>query len=453
MPDNLKHFSLGQLTDDELSRRWREESLRYSSSVNDFVRRGLRDGWENVEGTEPQDTRQSMAEAVLDAVRRANEAGNTDDLNERFPRAHGPFIEMLKENGQSLPVVLLNDDGRILVRIGAPYEPGHVVTIDDRTVRHLPGNVITIGRSPNREFFAVAREDGITIYQGWDGPETAILRWPSGREDIPHGFDPEPITGTPVITRLIPFDTGDRALLVSPKGVFILDGKEAIRLLPTQDRLREHFEFLRTDYPGDPLSCDLSMEHGAIAPDGKLIAAGEQSSNHCLFDADSFAIVADIGPLSEYPHYAAFSKCGKVVAFNSCHFYNGQTIGIAVALLPGLKTEPYELDNRFILLENGSRVYAAVSREDEFIIGDASGYLRAFDLKGNFRWQHFIGSTVGDIDVSRDGNRLAVTTYAGFLCVIDLDTGEADPFVIGTATHRERRRWLFWKKELKPLIW
>ena len=93
------------------------------------------------------------------------------------------------------------------------------------------------------------------------------------------------------------------------------------------------------------------------------------------------------------------------------------------------------------------------SKEDEFIIGNASGYLRAFDLKGNFRWQHFIGSSVGDIDVSRDGNRLVVTTYAGLLSVIDLDTGEADPFVIGTATHRERRRWLFWKKEPKPLIW
>jgi hypothetical protein len=42
-----------------------------------------------------------------------------------------------------------------------------------------------------------------------------------------------------------------------------------------------------------------------------------------------------------------------------------------------------------------------------------------------------IGSSVGDIDVSRDGDRLVVTTYAGFLSVIELDTGEADPFVIG----------------------
>jgi WD40 repeat protein len=111
------------------------------------------------------------------------------------------------------------------------------------------------------------------------------------------------------------------------------------------------------------------------------------------------------------------------------------------------------LDNRLAKLESGSRVYAAVSRDDEFIIGDAKGYLRAFDLQGRFRWQHFIGSTICDIDISKDGRRLIVTTYAGFLSILDLDTGESDPFVIGTATHRERRRWLFWKKEPKPLIW
>jgi hypothetical protein len=126
-----------------------------------------------------------------------------------------------------------------------------------------------------------------------------------------------------------------------------------------------------------------------------------------------------------------------MIAFNSCHFYNGMTIGAPTRLLPGLKTESYEPDDRIVELEDESRVYAAVSRGDEFIIGDANGYLRAFDIKGNPRWQHFIGSSVGDIDLS----------------IIDLDTGEADPFVIGTSQHQERRRWLFWKGEKKPLAW
>lgn len=125
---------------------------------------------------------------------------------------------------------------------------------------------------------------------------------------------------------MIPFDSGDKALLVSPEGIFVLRGKGAVRLLPTKKQSREHFEWLRKEYPNDPLIYRLSMEHGAISPDGKLIAAGCQSSSHYLVNADSLAVVAEIGPLSEYPHHAAFSQRGNVVAFNSCHFYDGKTI-------------------------------------------------------------------------------------------------------------------------------
>ena len=112
-----------------------------------------------------------------------------------------------------------------------------------------------------------------------------------------------------------------------------------------------------------------------------------------------------------------------------------------------------KLDRDLVLLDDGARVYAAVWWKGEFILGDASGRLCAYDTSGHFRWEHHIGSSVGDIDLSPDGKRLVVTTYAGFLCLLDLDTGERDPFTIGTATHRERRRWIFWKNEPKPLVW
>jgi len=453
MPNDHNSSESSQLTDEELSRRWRQETEQYVTAINDFVRRGDEVGWENVDEKEPEDTRQPMAQAVLDAVRRASKSGEIEGLHERFPRAHGPFIELLDENGQSLPVVFLLNDGRIVMRIGAPYESGRVVIVDDRHVESLASDVITVGRSPNRQFFAIAREDGVAIHRGWEGPIVVTLKWPSGREGIPQGFDAEPIQGTPIVTRLVPFDTGDQALLVSPEGVFVLKQDRAVRLLPTQDQMKEHFEWHQKEYPNDTLSYDLSMEHGAISPDGKLIATGHQSSLHYVFDAESFEIVAEIGHLSEYPHYAAFSSDGSVIAFNSCHFYNGMTVGVPTSLLPGLQTEAYEPDDRLIQLEKGSRVYAAIARNDEIIIGDASGYLRAFDLEGSSRWRHFIGSSVGDIDISPDGRRLVVTTYAGFLSILNLDTGKADPFVIGNSTHQERRRWLFWKHEENPLIW
>jgi hypothetical protein len=138
------------------------------------------------------------------------------------------------------------------------------------------------------------------------------------------------------------------------------------------------------------------MEHGAVSNDGALIAVGEQSSQHLLFNA-ALQQVLEVPPGSEYPHYACFSADDSVVALNSCHFYNGTTVGVTTtgvrAASSSSRVEPFDL-------YDGARVYAAVSRRDEFIIGDAAGYIRAFSTDGAYRWQHFIGSSVGDIDIS-----------------------------------------------------
>ena len=446
--------SLEELTEDELSRRWNDETNRYVTAVNHFVEYGNSVGWEKVaRSDEPKDTTAPMAVAVLDTIRRANESGQVSDLHDKFHRSHSPFFEMLGKNGQALPVAILLDDGRIVLRVGSPYETGHMVILKGDTADRLSPSIISVGRSPNREFFAVARSEGVFIQRGWDGPVSTVLKWPTGHEGVPHEYQTESIQGVPVITDLVPFNTGDRVLLVSPDGVFVMASDTICRLLPTVDQMREHFKWLSSEHPDQVLSYDLSMEHGAISPDGKLISAGHQSSLHYVFDSESYEIFAEIGPMSEYPHQVAFSADGRVIALNSCHFYYGKTIGLPVDLLPGITTAPYELDKRLLHLEDGSRVYSAVSRGDEFIIGDANGYLRAFDQQGKARWQHFIGSTVGDIDLSRDGRQLVVTTYAGFLCVLDLDTGKRDPSVIGNSTNHERRRWLFWKTEPRPLIW
>jgi WD40 repeat protein len=454
-PVNIQSNDALRSTDEvSLSRRWCDEGASYASALNAFIARGNQEGWDKVSSKdEPKDTRQPLAEAVLDVVRRANATGDIDGLRDRFPPAHAPFMNLLEENGQGLPVVLLLDDGRIVARIGAPYEAGKVVMIDGLRVEPLAPDIITVGRSPQRTHFAVANSDGVTVHRGWDGPVTAVLKWPTGLEGIPAGFAVVPLQGPPVVTQLIPFDWGDKVLLVSPSGIFVLTLDAARRVLPTEAQMREHFEWLKKEYPDDEPAYDLDMDHGALSPDGKLIAAGHQSSTHLVFDAETLEVVGDIGNLSEYPHYAVFSDDGSVIAFNSCHFYSGATIGIATDLLPGLKTEPYEQDERIVMLEDGARVYAAVCRDGEFIIGDAGGYLHAFDKTGTFRWNHFIGSTISAIDVSRDGKQLVVATYAGFLSVIDLDTGSSDSHAIGSSTNRERRRWIFWKNEKTPLVW
>jgi hypothetical protein len=228
-------------------------------------------------------------------------------------------------------------------------------------------------------------------------------------------------------------------LLVSGDGIFVLAPNSVRRLLPTREQLREHFLWLREKYPADQLTFNIDMEHGVVSNEGTLIAIGEQSSSHLVFDSD-LRLVLEVPPASEYPHHAVFSADDAVLALNSCHFYRGTTLGVATTTLRNRASVravvPFQL-------EDGARVYAAAARNDEFIVGDASGYVRAFDTTGKYRWQQFIGSSIGDIDLSVDGRRLAVSTYAGFLSIFHLDAGRQHPYQIGNGYHLEERRWVF----------
>lgn len=429
---------------------WKRKTLEYVGSINAFVERGLRDGWEDV-GLEPADPgRDHLADSALDAVRTANEKGRLHQLRASWPPANEPFICVLGERGQSIPVVHILPDKSIVARIGAPYINGKVVQIQGDSVTDLE-DVEFFGVSPNRRFFGFATPAGVRVTDGWGGRDVVTFAWPKGTENIPKGFTIKKWETQPTYSRIIPFPDANRVLLVSNGGVFVVSPEECTRLLPTEADMKEHFKWLQEEYPDDDLTINLSMEHGSVSKNGKLIAIGSQDSSHLVFD-ETLSLIGEIGNRSDYPHCAIFSAKDDVIAFNSCHFYNGATVGVSVNLLPDLKTKPYEDDDRVALLEDNARVYAGVGLGDEFIIGDAYGYVRAFSTTGEPRWQLYVGSSIGDIDVSDDGTMMAVSTCAGYISIFELNS-EQEPHQIGNSSHKEIRRWLFWKDEAVPLAW
>ncbi|MCG8403930.1 MAG: hypothetical protein MI923_01905 [Phycisphaerales bacterium] len=424
---------------------WHAKTLEYVTAVNAFVEKGLREGWENA-GEEPGEPgRGPFVGAAIDAVRKANTNGELSNLRERWPPAHRPLAGLLEKKGQCIPVVCILPDGSILARVGGYDEPGRTVHLRGDSAVDVP-DVPFFGHGPNRRHFAVFQKDGVHIIDGWNGPSTAKCPWPTGLEDMPDGSDASPWEAPPTPTQLIPFPSGKRVLLVCGEGAFVLSEFEAKRLLPT----KEDLGWLCKENPDGKPERLLDMEHGAVSKDGKLIAVGSQDSSHLVFN-DQLEIIGEVAPRSSYPHYALFSSDGHMIAFNACHFYDGVTIGVPTQILP--VAELHEHDERIPDLHDNARVYAGVSRNDEFIVGDAYGYVRAFDTKGEARWQHFIGSTICAMDISPDGKTLVVATYAGFLSIIQLDAGKRAPYQIGTGNHVETRRWIFWKDEPRPLIW
>lgn len=419
-------------------REWRDATCQYASNVNAYVDVGLRDGWEAAgDPPQPPDLK-AVAPIALAAVRKANRRGQYAEFRELWPPNHEAFSAILDRVGQCVPFVTILDDDAVVARIGAPYEQGYVVKVTDSAVEPVR-DCEFVGRSSCRRYFAVGRAQGIAVTDGWQGPVVMDCAWPAGNEGAPASI--EPLSEPPAPTRLEPFDGGQKVLLVSAAGIFVVSSSTAVRLLPACGDLEE-----------DETEIRLYMEHGTVSPDGRLIAVGSQDSNHLVFDSH-LQLVADVGPMSSYPHYAAFSADSRFCIFNSCHFYNGVTIGCETDRFGSMQTAPFEEDRRTPILEGDARVYAAVARGDSFIVGDAYGYLRAFDRTGKRLWQHFLGSTIGDMDITPDGKTLVATSYAGYISVIDLDTGARQPYQIGTGNHEERYRWLFWKDEPRPLRW
>ena len=429
---------------------WKHKTIEYAQQLNEFISKGIESNWENV-GDEPKDNgREKLVDTLLKEIRKANESGELAELRDNWPLAHSPLISILEANGQSIPTISVLDDSRIIARIGTHYQQGYALEIDGNSVTVLP-DIEHFGSSSDKEYFAYTHENEVTVTKGWLGEISAKLPYPTGTEGVPREFNIQPFDGRIIPSKLVPFPDGKRVLFVSPEGIFVLEEEKAIRLLPTEDDMREHFQWLRDEYPDDDLEMNLDMEHGAVSPDGKYIAVGSQDSSHLIFN-EKYELVGDIGNMSEYPHYAVFHDDSDFVALNSCHFYNGITVGVSLNHLP-LETEPYEENEKVTMLEELSRVYAAACRKEEFIIGDASGYIRAFDKTGKQLWFHFIGSSVGDIDVSKDGKTLVCSTYAGFISIVSLDGNDQKDYEIGSGLHTEKRRWLLWKNEPQPLIW
>ena len=93
---------------------------------------------------------------------------------------------------------------------------------------------------------------------------------------MPEAVVVRPLDGPPIPTRLVPLPDGKRVLLVSEEGVYVLSETAARRLLPTAERLRHRFEDARKDDPDAAVSLYIDMQHGAVSPDGRLIAVGDQ---------------------------------------------------------------------------------------------------------------------------------------------------------------------------------
>lgn len=442
-----------------LSEQWCKEGEEYVDIINEYRTKASKSVDTRLPNP-PNDPRTKLANQVIEVIREANKAGETQRLRELFPPSYEPFFGWIQIERQSpIHPLFYIDEHRICLGRGG-YGKRQMYLLEGNQVKQLEG-ILSVGRSADRKFYVYAYEDRLEITVGWLGEKVTTLYWPANLDGPEEEKTVEHGNSAPQIDKLIVYPDGKRVLLQTDVGIFVIGPQKALRVHPSKEYMEECMEECMEDMMEDgedePYFVYIDMGHVDLSPDGAYIAVGDQCSNHRILD-ESFQEVASIRPLSEYPHYAMFNADGSQVMFNSCHFYHGGTFAISMEHLPLEDFIPYTLNGKgikseVVLLDENSRVYAGIAYGERYIFGNAYGSIMACTTDGRFLWEHWLGGTISGMDISVDGTKLVVSSYAETVYLLDLDTGDIDPYTIGVSSNREIRRWLFWEDGDQPLVW
>ena len=405
-----------------LQTQWNIQGCSYATEINAQLAFVEEHGLHNWKGEEPADNRNELALEVLSLLKKANKEGNIDTFRASYPPAHAPFINIIQEQGQNIENLCYINEDTVAFVIGSAYEKRKAYVLTNRHIEKLSDSIQAIGRSHQNNIYAIAKTNFITTYKNWQGKKIAEFKLP-------------PVAELP-ISQLIPFNDGLSVLLISSEGIYLLTTNGHSMIHPVPD-------------PEDKdWSSYIDMEHAAVSYDNNLIAVGDQTSAHRILNREG-GHIATIAPESSYPHYALFSKDGQQVLLNSCYLYNGTTISVPVAGIPGYKTGVH----RHTIIDKNCRVYAAVATSEHYIFGDAAGHIQAFDKEGKKCWHYFVGSTITSMALSEDEKTLWVASCSGMIHKLKLNEGQRDNHTIGNGNHYEEFRVIFWKNEPQPLVW
>lgn len=415
----------------DIQKEWNEKGAAYGTAINKMVAFGEKYGWDKWEGEEPVDERQHLADDVVQLLREANETGRVAEFREAFPPSHGPLIEYIKSNEQEIELFTCIDGEKIAFFVTKYDQKPQGYLLDGGQLLELDPEVKAIGKSKQGDVYAIINGTTLTTTQGWQGETIATF-------DVSQFGDAH-------VANLVPFNDGKKVLFVSYIGIFLIsaEGLNMIHPLPDEDEEEDEDE--------EPAEIDLSMENADLSHDNRFIVVADQDSSHRVLDA-SGEQVGEIGPQSSYPHFCLFSSNDDQLITNSCHFYNGITIGVDTSKLDGAAIEAYGERGDYVDIDESMRVYAGVAADGYYILGDANGYLKALDKEGKQLWRHYLGSTINGMCLSDDGKTLWVGSYSGMLHKLRLGAGHRDEHTIGNGNHYEDFRIIF-RKGKPALFW
>lgn len=212
---------------DEQAAKWREEGQRYARDVNQFVHKGLTEGWDKA-GNEPaEDTRGALAAKIYKMIRGANERGEIAELRAQLPAATWPLSGHFQKEMQAIRSIHFISDDAVVFSTGTPWEKKAVVAVH-KDVISVFGEYSLVGASPDNQFYALAGTQGITIMHSMNstlqGTVVATLSWRELNGTI-QALDPdfpvldiESLDQALPLEQVIPFNGAGRYCLLRARG-------------------------------------------------------------------------------------------------------------------------------------------------------------------------------------------------------------------------------------------
>ena len=425
----------------ERQKEWNEKGEKYAKAVNDMVAFAEVHGWDAYKGEDAVDEREGvtqLCEAVFELLKDANERGETEKFRADFPPSNVIFDKNLRKKLRDIDQICpLGGENVLFIVSQSEPEGWHkkLFLLEGEHVSVIAEGVITVGKSKRNEIYALLRRGEIELVKGYDG---------KGGGELVAIFNHE----LEIIydeAEILPFNDGKKVLLSCYDGFFLISqsGVKLIHPIYEDGQLYEDDDGNATLY--------IDMANAALSSDNALIVAGEQCGDHVLMDREGERL-GGIGAQSAYPHFCLFSADDTQLITNSCHFYNGVTIGVdRAALKRGLEVGFYDPDGgdeqNFTLIDDAMRVYAGVATRDFYILGDAYGYIKAVGKDGRKIWRHYLGGTIKSMALSEDGSVLFVGTYGGRLHKLRLGAGQ-DSHTIGNGNHKEEFRLIAYEDKI-----
>lgn len=409
-----------------IQEEWNIKGEKYASEINSMVEFGEKNGWENWKGKEPKDEREYLADEIISLLRKANADGKTEEFRDNFPPSHSPIINFIEKQSQSIQQLCFIENQKIVFLAGTSYQEQQGYILNGNKILELDSEIRAIGKSKQGNVYAIATKNKISTFQNWEGNliKEFILKETANFE----------------ITEIIPFNDGLKLLLVSCDGIYLISENSEKLIHPINEENEEDW----TSY--------IDMENATLSNNNQFIIVGDQCCDHRILDKDGNKL-GFIGPQSSYAHFCLFSKNDEQLITNSCHFYNGITIGVEINKLEGAEIEAYEQSEDYNTIDEEMRVYVGLATTEYYILGDAYGYIKAIDKSGKKIWSHFLGSTISGITISEDEKTLWIGSSSGILHKLQLEKGKRDKHTIGNSNHYEEFRLLIWKDEPEILKW